>query len=158
MLNLPENILESCKPLFDAHPLNHSMAHLKGSHPCHTALIEEILQRPALLSRPDLAAGLWLYVDNLEKSHTASQSLETSTGSFWHGIMHRREGDYSNSRYWFRKAADHPLLQKYPDLNPDEFVGKSAVARGEDIPSLVELQRREWKLLFEWCAAQPETR
>src|SRR3972149_251074 len=38
-------------------------------------------------------AGAWLLYDYLDNSHTISQSIKTHTGSFWHGIMHRREGD-----------------------------------------------------------------
>ena len=47
-------------------------------------------------------AGLWLYHDFLDESHSISQEIATSTGSFWHGIMHRREPDPSNAKYWFR--------------------------------------------------------
>ena len=44
---------------------------------------------------PDAAdaclAGIWLLHDFLEESHRISQGIPTSTGSYWHGIMHRRE-------------------------------------------------------------------
>jgi hypothetical protein len=53
-------------------------------------------------------AGLWLRHDFLDQSHTLSQDLHTPTGSFWHGIMHRREGDYDNAKYWFRRVGEHP--------------------------------------------------
>src|SRR5688572_27783268 len=43
-----------------------------------------------------LLAGLWLWHDYLIESHHISQNLSTPTGSFWHAIMHRREGDFSN--------------------------------------------------------------
>src|SRR5688500_14191487 len=35
-----------------------------------------------------LLAGLWLWHDFLDESHTISQGLHTPTGSFWHAIMH----------------------------------------------------------------------
>src|SRR5437868_2895832 len=41
-------------------------------------------------------AGLWLYHDYLDESHRISQEIETQTGSYWHGLMHRREPDFSN--------------------------------------------------------------
>ena len=47
-------------------------------------------------------AGVWLLHDYLDESHTISQRIDTPSGSFWHGIMHRREGDFSNAKYWFR--------------------------------------------------------
>jgi hypothetical protein len=56
-------------------------------------------------------AGLWLYADGLDQSHQISQSIETPTGSFWHGIMHRREGDFGNSKYWFRRVGKHPVSE-----------------------------------------------
>src|SRR4051794_28478317 len=57
-----------------------------------------------------LLAGLWLYFDWLPQSHTISQGIETPTGSFWHAIMHRREGDFGNSKYWYARCAQHPIL------------------------------------------------
>jgi hypothetical protein len=58
-------------------------------------------------------AALWLRFDFLDKSHRISQSLDTPEGSFWHGVMHRRETDFSNARYWFRRVGKHEI---YPPL------------------------------------------
>lgn len=55
-----------------------------------------------------VVSGLWLWHDYLDESHTISQSIETPTGSLWHGIMHRREGDFSNAKYWYRRCTGHP--------------------------------------------------
>src|SRR5690606_9031346 len=56
-------------------------------------------------------AGILLLSDQLDASHTWSQQVETPDGSFWHGIMHRREGDYSNAKYWFRRVGRHPVYE-----------------------------------------------
>jgi hypothetical protein len=56
-------------------------------------------------------AGLWLRYDFLDESHAISQEINDSTGSYWHGIMHRREPDFSNARYWFRRVATHPVYE-----------------------------------------------
>ena len=154
MLNLPEPIALACQPLFEALPFALAMEKLTGEYPKHTALVAAILQDPALAGRSDLAAGLWLYVDDLERSHTVSQGIHDATGSYWHSIMHRREGDFSNSHYWMRQALDHPLLQgkHYPD--PDSLIDAVAAAQGRDDAALVERQKEEWKTLFEWCAAR----
>src|SRR5688572_33017148 len=58
-----------------------------------------------------MLAGLWLWHDWLDESHNLSRSLHSSTGSFWHAIMHRREGDFSNSQYWYARCQGHPVLQ-----------------------------------------------
>ncbi len=61
-----------------------------------------------------LHAGLWLIHDFLDESHELSQSIEgrgaDRNGDYWHGIMHRREPDWSNSKYWFRRVGDHPIF------------------------------------------------
>jgi hypothetical protein len=54
------------------------------------------------------AALLWH--DHLSASHRLSQSLSTREGSFLHGIMHRREPDYSNAKYWFHRVGAHPCF------------------------------------------------
>jgi len=60
-----------------------------------------------------LMAGLHLWNDSLHTSHEFSQQIEDNeTGSYWHGIMHRMEQDYSNSKYWFRRAGNHPVKQE----------------------------------------------
>ena len=56
------------------------------------------------------SAALWLLAGELERSHFVSQTLASSDGSWWHGMMHRREGDFSNAKYWFRKANGHPVV------------------------------------------------
>ncbi|GIW93318.1 MAG: hypothetical protein KatS3mg110_1359 [Pirellulaceae bacterium] len=57
-------------------------------------------------------AGLWLLHNYLDQSHTLSQAIADSNGSFWHGIMHRREPDYGNAKYWFRRVGSHPVLDR----------------------------------------------
>jgi len=57
-------------------------------------------------------AGAWLLYDFLDESHQISQQVDTPLGSFWHGIMHRREGDFSNAKYWFRRVGRHEVLDR----------------------------------------------
>ncbi len=60
-----------------------------------------------------LRAAALLWHDHLDESHRLSQDLPDSNGSFLHGIMHRREPDYSNAKYWFRQVGRHPA---YPEM------------------------------------------
>lgn len=148
-MELPDDVMRACAPLFEALPLERSMPRLVGSNPTRADLVEEALRDPAISGRPALAAALWLYVDDLDRSHAISQGIDSAAGSFWHGIMHRREGDFGNSLYWMRRAEPHPL---FPTLNPSQLVDDVSRAGGHDAPDLLDRQRREWLALFTWCA------
>ena len=148
-LNLPTEVAEACAPLFEAIPFEKSMLQLVGFDAKQVALVEKIVSLPAISSKPSLIPGLWLYVDEFAKGHDFIQDLTDDDSSFWHGIMHRREGDFSNSHYWMHRASAHPLFQS---IDPDRLVNDVSKDGGANSPPLLERQRGEWKTLFEWCA------
>jgi hypothetical protein len=119
-------------------------------------------------------SGLWLWLDYLDESHSLSQDIHTVEGSFWHGIMHRREGDFANAKYWFARVRRHPLYWPLAEAaaglargvagaprwltrgpwDADAFIDlcEECVTGRSQLTALCEsLQRREWKLLFEHC-------
>jgi hypothetical protein len=146
-----------------------------------------------------MLAGLWLWAEDLEHSHMISQkspdellrtgprSLNTlsnqtsfdgeATLAFWHAIMHRREGDFSNSKYWYARCANHAALPVMAATaakhvhampadkallrlvatgwNPNAFVDLvQAVHASPNDPRYslaVALQRMEWQVLFDHC-------
>lgn len=55
---------------------------------------------------------LLLWHDHLDASHIISQSIENADGSLLHAIMHRREPDYWNSKYWWRRVGKHPSFSE----------------------------------------------
>jgi hypothetical protein len=65
------------------------------------------------LERLTLQAGIWQFWDELETSHEFAQRIEGRgehrTGDYWHAIMHRREPDYGNAKYWCRRVGPHPI-------------------------------------------------
>jgi hypothetical protein len=125
-------------------------------------------------------AGVWLLHDYLDESHTISQGIDTPSGSFWHAIMHRREGDFSNSKYWFRHVGRHPtyelLAMRAAELaaehgevaavehlaaggrwEPSAFVDLCQSARrGRDRlrDVALDIQQVEWEVLFHYCYRQ----
>ncbi|XID93225.1 hypothetical protein ACF3MZ_01410 [Paenibacillaceae bacterium WGS1546] len=91
---------------------------LRPEHVWHPGVDEEIAAlSPSRLSdgSPEgmaaaaaYKAALHLWNDSLAAAHDLVEHLATSTGAAIHGIMHRREGDYDNAKYWFRRADEHP--------------------------------------------------
>lgn len=135
------------------------------------------------IARHDMAtaclAGLWLYHDFLDESHRISQKLDSREGSYWHAIMHRREPDYWNSKYWFRRVGTHAIfpallagakallgdhqswalasLRSAGAWEPEAFVDacEHSLGRGDDGERLCEkIQMLEWHLLFRFCFLQ----
>ena len=102
-------------------------------------------------------SGLWLLHNFLDPSHEISQAVHTREGSFWHAIMHRLEGDFSNSKYWYRKVGEHPVFENMPDpgtWDPDKFVDQCESAQDGDSTMKQQIQQTavdEWKTLFEYC-------
>lgn len=119
-------------------------------------------------------AALWLANHFLDESHRISQAIDTPSGSFWHGIMHRREGDFWNAKYWFRKVGDHPAFAELRSAceaqlggmavtdicwssahwDPYAYVDlcQQAVRSGGSLADLCgKIARIEWLVLFDYC-------
>ena len=68
------------------------------------------IQDPAQFT---LVRGAVLYaLDELDAAHRIFQEDHSDLGSYWHGMMHRREGDFENARYWFWRAGRLPAFQE----------------------------------------------
>ena len=102
-------------------------------------------------------SGLWLLHNHLHRSHEISQSIDTPEGSWWHAIMHRIEGDFSNAKYWYRRVGEHPLLDQLREnqsgFDPDSFVDQcqSEYRNGELSAATQQMAFAEWKALFDYC-------
>jgi hypothetical protein len=123
-------------------------------------------------------AGLWLYHDFLDESHAISQELETAEGSYWHALMHRREPDFGNSKYWLRRVGRHVVFtelgaQAAELARQEGDLAREArfLLRGSEWDSFAfvdlceaahagrsscamlcrRVQDAEWRLLFAWC-------
>ncbi|MDF1841157.1 MAG: hypothetical protein P1U77_06955 [Rubripirellula sp.] len=98
-------------------------------------------------------SGMWLLVGELDQSHSISQNIESPEGSFWHGIMHRREGDFGNAKYWFRRVGPHPVFEDLPELtdqdydDPVNFVDQCSQAVRKSSSRREDCRRAQW---VEW--------
>ncbi len=120
-------------------------------------------------------AGIWLYHDFLDESHKICQEIETPSGSYWHALMHRREPDFSNSKYWFRQVRTHAVFEplylaaselaagitaapgwlgKSSTWDPFAFVDfcEQCSSGNNNLVMLCrQIGQREWELLFDYC-------
>jgi hypothetical protein len=39
-----------------------------------------------------------------DKAHQLAQDVDDESGAWVHAYLHRKEGDLSNARYWYRRA------------------------------------------------------
>ncbi|MDQ3000013.1 MAG: hypothetical protein M3Y08_01940 [Fibrobacterota bacterium] len=113
-----------------------------------------------------------LWHDRWDDAHDIAQSREGERDfDLLHAILHRREGDFANSDYWFRSVGKHPC---YPILerrlasapigetrdiliplgkwSPAAFVAEVRKnARGSSEPEpLIRVQAEEFHALAEW--------
>ena len=58
-------------------------------------------------SRDVVRGLLLLWHDHFEPAHAIAQDIASADGSLLHAILHRREPDYSNAAYWFRRVGRH---------------------------------------------------
>ncbi len=147
-----------------------------GLHECHAIVQkapDELLSREQPASR--LSVGLTASPQlGRDISHLREM---TETFAFWHAIMHRREGDFGNSKYWYARCRSHPLLAAIA-ANAGEVVARAPADKAllrfslnewngaafvdfvqsvhespsnERYPVAVALQQLEWRMLFDYC-------
>ncbi|MDQ2799366.1 MAG: hypothetical protein M3Y13_06960 [Armatimonadota bacterium] len=151
MSSSPRTVQELADMLLARDPLP-PLVPLKVYEPALTAEIEAV-NAPAVVK-----AGLHLINDDLAASHVLSQSLEGEPlADYWHAIIHRREGDYGNSRYWFGRVGSVPILTEVygADSNaPAASVERCRAVGKEQNADLQQFQRDEMAQLLAYAQNQ----
>jgi len=109
-------------------------------------------------------AGFYQWHDFLSESHELSQSIEgqgeNQLGDYWHAIMHRREPDYGNAKYWFRRIGNQPIwreLRQYADGILAECTVPQAARWRERLTAALKWDPFAFVDLCEECAADEMT-
>jgi hypothetical protein len=133
--------------------------------------------------KQNLRAGLLVWNDDIHAAHKIVQDVPDATGSFWHAIIHRREGDASNSRYWWARTGEHAAFERLNQAAqstlsketsrealsfakrlqdagkwlPNDFVGLCEKSRRGQFDGewLQRLQVVEFETLLNWCRRNP---
>jgi hypothetical protein len=120
---------------------------------------------------PIVRGGLLYALDDLAGCHEFFQDTASSLVSYWHGMMHRREADFENARYWFRRSGTLPFFDKLhheaalvsADIakqlswDPYLFTHKCEQQRfgaDADESELVRLQQAEFEVVFDYSWRQ----
>ncbi|RYD81566.1 MAG: hypothetical protein EOP84_10800 [Verrucomicrobiaceae bacterium] len=157
---------ELLKKLCPTEPLDYSLvSRIREATDATLAGTAEADQSPAFRM---VRGGLLYAVNALDPAHRIFQDEPSDLGSYWHGMMHRREADFDNARYWFRRAGRLPVFEKIhraaaehsalvarqTTWDPYLFTGECEQARfgaQEKTPELAAVQRAEWEVLFDYC-------
>lgn len=142
-----------------------------------SAFDEALSEHFASIAGGSVLAGLLLANGEDEASHRVSQASEGQPDfDYWHGLMHRREPDYGNASYWFRRVGNHAAfatlydavrdtltemglstddLEDLSPWDPFEMIdrcrvesGRAASTRGEAMRRVLIIQQIEYRHLL----------
>ncbi len=136
--------------------------------------VAEALDRTALSPlRREQVLGLALaWHDHWDAAHAVAQAHEGDPDcDLLHAVLHRREGDRDNTRYWLRRLGHHPAWDHLPPVAAAEglseltdrggrwraeaFAERCLAAKPAQVPALVRLQAAELLALLDHLALHP---
>ncbi|RSH85748.1 hypothetical protein EHS25_003889 [Saitozyma podzolica] len=88
-------------------------------------------------------AALHLANDDIHNCHEIAQAHEGDTiADILHATLHRREGDYWNSKWWWSRIPAHPTIKSVADSKA--FVDACERLNGTGSKEEDQLRERQW--------------
>ncbi len=87
-----------------------------------------------------LRAAALLYHDHHNEAHDLVQDMTDREGALIHALVHRREPDFWNAKYWFRRVGDHPIYRALGEqlAGLKGHAAATAVARSMNLTGTVD--------------------
>lgn len=136
--------------------------------------VDEALRPTALdpLRREQFLALALCWHDRWDASHDVCQTREGDPDmDLVHAVLHRREGDGDNARYWLARVGHHPAWSHLAPVaaaegmagltnaggrwQPDIFLARCLAAEPAEVPALIRLQAAELLALVDHLATHP---
>jgi len=155
--------------LIPTEPINRDLLErVRKLDPAELAEGQEIKNESMLVL---LKGALFFGLDALDEAHKIFQDGSGDLASYWHGMIHRRESDFDNARYWFRRTGElpffsvlhrtasniSPTMARQSNWTPYLFTGQCEQVRFGDSDLKVEcvaLQRAEFEKLLDYTWRQ----
>ena len=117
---------------------------------------------------PLVRAGLFYHHNALDDAHRLVQEATGDEAAYWHAMIHRRERDFENARYWLRRAGEQPPFAEMQaraadasanmgrQMGWDPFLlvhlAEQLRFGAEELqPEVVGLGRVEFEVFFDYC-------